>query len=176
MVFYPAAATGDELAVAAISDFVCYAGVGGDGDREGGTFPFAAYHANLPTVRLDDRLANVEPNTRASYGLAAAVRAVELVKEIAHDIGGDADAVVLHLDSNKCTVLLCQDGYEPAFVAVFERVINDIAQHLRQAGAIGRNSGQRGGDIYRELATLGGGAQLHVIADDIVDAANRLFC
>ena len=73
VVFYPAAATGDELTVAAISDFVCYAGVGGDGDREGGPLPFAAYHANLPTVRLDDRLANVEPNTRASYGLAAAV-------------------------------------------------------------------------------------------------------
>ena len=176
MVFYPAAAAGDELTIAAISDFVCYAGVGGDGDREGRALPFAAYHANLPTVRLDDRLANVEPNTRAGYSLAAAVRAVELAEEIAHDIGGDADAVVLHLDGDKCTVLLCQDGYEPAFVAIFERVVDDIAQHLRQTGTIGRNSGQRGGDIHRELATLGGGAQLHVVADSIVDAANRLFC
>lgn len=176
MVFYPAAAAGDELTIAAISDFVCYAGVGGDGDREGRALPFAAYHANLPTVRLDDRLANVEPNTRASYGLAAAVRAVELMEEITHHIRRDADAVVLHLDGDECTILHCRDGYEPAFVAVFECVVDDIAQHLRQAGAIGRNSGQRGGDIHRELATLGGGTQLHVVADDIVDAADRLFC
>ena len=172
MVFYPAAAVGDELTVAAISDFVCYAGVGGDGDGEGGALPFAAYHANLPTVRLNDRLANVEPNTRASYSFAAAVRAVELMEEIAHHVGGDADAVVLYLDGDECTILHGRDVDFAAFVAIFERVINDIAQHLRQAGAIGRNGGQCGGDIHRELATLGGGAQLHVVADDIVDASH----
>ena len=141
MVFYPAAAAGDELAVAAIGDFVCYAGVGGDGDREGGALPFAAYHANLPTVRLDDRLANIQSNTRAGYSFAAAVRAVELVKEIAHHIGGDANAVVLHLDGDECTVLHGRDMDFATFVAILECVVDDIAQHLRQAGAIGCNGG-----------------------------------
>ena len=65
--------------------------------------------------------------------------------------------------------------HEAAFVAVFDGVVNEVAQDLTDGGSIGRDGRQCIWDVGDEQTALGAGTKLHIVGDAIVDMADGIF-
>ena len=120
-------------------------------------------------MRLNDSLGDIETYARAGDRFARTVRPVKFMEQVAYDAARHANAAVLHGDPYEIAVLFCANAYDAALVAVFYCVVYKIGKNFAGAGPVGCDGWQIAGDFYGEDTVLAGGAQLHVVADGVVD-------